>query len=195
MPKKPTKRARAQAANAALVKEVQKAGYTKHTARQLVDTLKKQAGNRSVSADTAAKVAAERKEGFVDQSRLGKTSRGKEYLKRLDQIEEARQALAGINITIPDFIDLAEAAAEGRYHEALRQNKRMADEAIQKAEEAIDELKQELPALTGDAHTEAVNNIKFLEARVERIREIYGSGEAANLKNTSIGRKISKLFD
>lgn len=195
MAKKPTKRARAHAANTAVVKEVQKAGYTKHTAKQLVESLRKQAGNRSVSADAAAKIAKERKEGFVDQSRLGKTSRGKEYLKRLDQIEEARQALAAIKVTIPDFIDLAEAAAEGRYHEALRQNKRMAEEAIQKAHEAIDELKQELPHLSGDALIEAKNNISFLESRAERIAEIYGSGEAANLKNTSIGRKISKLFD
>ena len=189
MPRK--KRVRISAPVRRVMKE---AGYSRTEAARYVKELKNQENNHRVSAASAAKLARQRKEEYVRQSRLGVTGTGKEYLARLEAVEQTRKDLAAVGIAIPDFIDLAEAAAEGRYDEALKLNKQAVEKAKQQAEARIDEIKQEIPKLRGDELVEARADIKYLEQRIESLEDIYGSGKAANLKNTSVGRMIDKMF-
>ncbi len=173
---------------------MEEAGYSQRSAAELLKDLKQREGNHKVSAKHAARVAQERKEEFVRQSRLGVTRTGKKYLARLETAEQARKDLAAMGIAIPDLIDLAEAAAEGRYEEALKLNKQAVEKAKRETEAAIDERKQELSHLQGDARAEALEDINYLQKRLDSIVDMYGSGTAMNLKNTKAGRLIDQMF-
>lgn len=175
-------------------KVMNEAGFTREAAAELYRDLKQQASNHKVTSNAAAKAAKQRKEDFVRQSRLGITNNGKRYLNRMNAVEQAMKDLAKFGIVVPDFIDYAEAAAEGRYEEALKLNKKAVDKAKQDTEAAIDAIKQEMPRLHGDELIEAREQIKFFEQRIDALVSMFGSGKAMNLKNTSIGRKIDKLF-
>lgn len=186
-----TKRARI---SAPVRKVMNEAGYTREAAAELYRDLKQQASNHKVTSNAAAKAAKQRKEDFVKQSRLGITNNGKRYLNRMNAVEQAMKDLAKFGVVIPDFIDYAEAAAEGRYEEALKLNRKAVEKAKQDTEAAIDAIRQEMPRLRGDELIEAREQVKFFEQRIDALMSVYGSGKAMNLKNTSIGRKIDKLF-
>lgn len=190
MPRK--KRVRISAPVRRVMKE---AGYSRTEAARFVKEQRNQENNHRVSAANAAKLARQRKEEYVRQSRLGVTRTGKDYLERLEAVEQTRKDLASFGIAIPEFIDLAEAAAEGRYDEALKLNKRTLEKAKHDAEARIDEIKQEMSKLHGDELVEARADIKYLEQRISSLEDMYGSGKALNLKNTKIGRLIDQLFE
>lgn len=199
MAKRMTKRARAHAERAAKVKAVQKVGYTKHAAVKFVESLKeyeKTMGRPATTEELMSRAGA-RKTAAIAQSRMRKTSSGAEYAEQMEERERIVNNLRSRGILARQFEDMAAAAVEGRYKEALALNAKAYEENIQMLNELIDEGKQDLPHVTGDAKRELSNAIDVLiherDALVES-SERYGTGKALNLKNTSVAKMLGKLM-
>lgn len=199
MAKRITKRAKAQAERAAKVKAVQATGYTKRAASKFVESVKDRAASngRPLTAKDLAEAAETRREGAIKQSRMGKTERGKKYAAAMAEREQIAGRLKSQGIIAAQFEDLAAAAVEGRYYEALALNRQAYADTLQKIDEAIDELKQELSRLTGDERFEVQTKINILTNERETLEEQasrYGIGKALNIKNTSSAKILGKLL-
>lgn len=199
MAKRMTKRARAHAERAAKVKAVQKVGYTKHAAVKFVESLKdyEKATGRPATAEELMSRADARKSGAVAQSRMRKTPQGSVYAEEMEERDRIVDSLRAKGILARQFEDMAAAAVEGRYKEALMLNKKAYEENIQMLNELIDEAKQDLPHVTGDEKYELNEAIAFLTRERDSLVEQaarYGTGSALNLKNTAVAKMLGKIM-
>lgn len=199
MAKRMTKRARAHAERAAKVKAVQKVGYTKHAAVKFVESLKdyEKATGRPATAEELMSRADARKSGAVAQSRMRKTPQGSAYAEEMEERDRIVDSLRAKGILARQFEDMAAAAVEGRYKEALMLNKKAYEENIQMLNELIDEAKQDLPHVRGDEKRELSDAIATLvrerDALIESSQR-YGTGKALNIKNTSAAKVLGDLM-
>lgn len=199
MTKRITKRARAQAERAAKVKAVQKAGYTKRAATKFVESLKdyEKATGRPATTEELISRAGARKTGAIAQSRMRKTPQGAAYAEKMEERDRIVNSLRSRGILARQFEDMAAAAVEGRYKEALAINKKAYEDLIQKLDELIDEDKQLLPHATGDEKHEINDEIAFLTKERDALTEQaarYGTGKPLNIKNTSAAKVLGDLM-
>lgn len=199
MAKRVTKRAKAQAQRAAQVKAVQQTGYTKRAATKFIEHLKdlEATTGQQMTAEDLQRRAAETKAGAVARSRMRKTSQGAAYAERMLEREKIMQDLRSRGILAGQFFDMAEAAVEGRYKEALRINQKAYDQATQKLQELIDENRQHLTKARGDERIELQSEISYLQHELEALQDqasLYGTGKPLNLKNTSAAKTLANLF-
>lgn len=199
MAKKMTKRAKAQAVRAAKIKAVQKTGYTKHAAAKFVESLKdaeKKMGKQLTPQELTSRASAKR-EGAIAQSRMRKTARGAQYADRMEETQKVIDRLNKRGIIVRQFEDMAAAAVEGRYKEALLANRKTYENALSELDSAIDEIRQEIPRLRGDEQIQAREDLAYLNRERDSLVEnfgMYGTGKPLNIKNTSSAKVLGNLM-
>lgn len=168
---------------------LQKMGYSSEAAKKYSEKLIEQGHGSGLPGfeERVRTAGTQRIQEFREQAGRGVSATGREYIA---WAEEARKY-------VPDLWDYAEAAAEGRYKDALRYNAELFNKKQQEAEELAEQFRAEAARLTGDAAAESRELAEYWSKRADTLAELasqYATGQPRNIKYTAGYKALQSVF-